>query len=76
MIRDDGRCNHIPYKGSGWLPTDHQPTSNPFGWGYDAETVDVSPSMHGVKYGFGAPVASLEYYPNEKAYYVRELNYA
>lgn len=52
-----------PYKGTKWLPTIHQPLTNPFGWGYSSETVNVSPSMHGVKYGFGAPVASIAYYP-------------
>jgi len=53
-----------PFRGTGWLPTIHQPTSNPFGWGYSAETVNVSAAMHSTsKYGFGAPVASLAYYP-------------
>jgi hypothetical protein len=53
-----------PFRGTGWLPTIHQPKTNPFGWGYSAETANVSFAMHSTpKYGFGAPVASLEYYP-------------
>lgn len=53
-----------PFRGSKWLPTIHQSVTNPFGWGYSAENVNVSPSMHSSsKYGFGAPLASLEYYP-------------
>lgn len=53
----------IPYKGSTWLPTVHESCSDPFGWGYDMKNVNVSPSMHNVKYGYGAPVSSLEYFP-------------
>lgn len=64
----------LPYKESNWLPTMHQPITNPFGWGYTSTTVDVSPSMRSTKYGFGAPVASLEYYPN--TYSVRSFDYA
>lgn len=54
-----------PYRGSKWLPTVHQSMSNPFGWGYSSEVVNVSPSMHSSsKYGFGAPISFLEYYPS------------
>jgi len=52
-----------PYRESEWMPTIHQPTYNPFGWGYSTETVNISSGYHGVKYGFGVPLASLEYYP-------------
>lgn len=64
----------MPYQKSNWLPTIHQSVLNPFGWGYSSETVNVSPSMHGTKYGFGAPVASLEYYPSN--YCIRNFDYA
>lgn len=52
-----------PYKNSAWLPTVHESCSDPFGWGYDMKRTNVSPSMHNVKYGYGVPIASLEYTP-------------
>jgi len=53
-----------PYKGSTWLPTIHQSCDNPFGWGYTTKWVNVSPSMQGATtYGYGVPVATLEYRP-------------
>lgn len=63
----------LPYRESNWLPSVHQPFTNPFGWGYTSTTVNVSPSIHSVKYGFGAPVASLEYYPVEYNDYREQL---
>jgi len=56
-----------PYKGSVWLPTVHTPCDTPFGWGYNMNMTNVSPSMHPTKYGYGAPVSYLEYFPRYDA---------
>ena len=53
-----------PYKGSKWLPDVHAACDTPFGWGYNMNITNVSPSMHSTKYGYGAPVAYLEYLPS------------
>jgi len=53
-----------PYKGSSWLPTVHSACDTPFGWGYNMNVTNVSPSMHSTKYGYGAPIAYLEYFPS------------
>ena len=52
-----------PYRGSAWLPTVHSYCNSAFGWGYDMRRLNVSPSMHNDKYGYGVPVSTLEYYP-------------
>ena len=52
-----------PYKGSTWLPTVHEACDNPFGWGYDTNQTNKRPLSQYSKYGYGTPIAALEYTP-------------
>ena len=53
-----------PYKGSTWLPTQHEPCNSPMGWGYNMKRTNVNTGMQGqVKYGYGVPISYLEYKP-------------
>lgn len=50
-----------PYRGNDWLPTLHG--NAPQGWGYNTDLRDVRTSLHSWNYGYGKPVAYIEYYP-------------
>jgi hypothetical protein len=53
-----------PYKGSAWLPTTHEPCDSHHGWGYDMNKINIGSYTYSDKYGYGAPISSLEYYPD------------